>query len=367
MKTIHIKGDARSYIWRPDCDELRTYEVQLDVQDRVTHSNIVADAASQITADSAVIVYFSFLYDMIRRAKDITVPSKEGLLKVEKCLDCSQLIEQTVEADSKLKTLYPNLRIIWTMPSKLDFLKFNKQFVEYYSQDSLSEREVRGCVESSTVFEDHISQMKQGFSTSHPDIEILDLEMLLSKLSCTSPSNGEENIPLTDVFLEDTVPESVYYQSLKAELLKYIIGEEDITHFSGEEVTSIFVPETLGASKDVLSKNSEGVGGEVNNKVTSREDAVADEVVYLDDDDILAQLLNHDFDVDCADYSESKVDSDVCDENSITENVKKDVKQKSDTIPEKACLLKPCHDPLNMKSQSDAQEVIIINDDKTER
>ncbi|XP_018023600.1 uncharacterized protein LOC108679482 isoform X2 [Hyalella azteca] len=127
------------------------------------------------------IILFSFLNDLSKRAADPTVSSKKGLWKAIKNVNPEKLAQEAADASNQWQAMIPGLRVIWVIPPKVDFQLTNESFVVEEKQDGLSERELRGCNESTKIFCQNIVELTAIFKSDHPCIEILDLAEILPK------------------------------------------------------------------------------------------------------------------------------------------------------------------------------------------
>ena len=211
MQSILLVGDARLHIGAPSAEKLLGigYNVRTLSYSQSLPLNVMIDNITeqlQQEDDVRVLIVFSYFHDLTQRSEDLTLKDGHGLLKAVKNPDVSFLIEQSINATKNWKILVPGLQIIWTIPSRVNFLQFNTEFVKLNNQDDLSEREIRACYKWDKIYSCSLNLLK---SQIKHEMQRIELDESLFTIEETLIRNNNEVQPDSqhheDIFLQKVI------------------------------------------------------------------------------------------------------------------------------------------------------------------
>lgn len=230
MGTIHFWGDNRTPLWKCEPQDARLSWCKAK-SFPLLHARlptILRMVSRRVSDDTVVIVMFTFLYDLTKRAKDDSFHYNEGLLKSIDYPNLHWIAEQTNEVTKLWQSKVSSVKVIWTLPDSVDFLAFNTRLVEGNHQDALSSREVRESNNSEKQFKEHVLQLKLLFTEEYPHLHILCLEDMMSELQKTATAEGGTDVSRSSLFVDGILPKPEYYPQLKQDLLNYLIQHKFI-------------------------------------------------------------------------------------------------------------------------------------------
>lgn len=218
--SVHLFGDDRARVWSPSRRLLEgsPYPVEFSSFGKASLQKVISCTSDELQLKTPkCIVMFAFFSDLTKQCSDSTAKNKTGLWKAIKNPNLDLFAKLTVDADALWKKEKPDLKIIWTLPTFLDFLECNYKFVDLFNQDTLSEREVRGSLSSTTNYRQYIETLKNIFTMQYPEVDILDLNSLLE------PSDKMKRCHCPSLTLPDIIFSSpVTFLVLQTNLINYL-------------------------------------------------------------------------------------------------------------------------------------------------